>query len=139
MPARNNFLNPSHLHVVLLENFILLDERVSHFALLSSRFSCCSQLLDSCSQVDTQRFYTVCPRHSFFTALTQLVLQEATRRNHLALSFPFSVAIWGLLFRLLLSTSSSPSLPFQPLLCLSDQDSRDVIHKTLNFNGGNSL
>ena len=70
-PARNNLLTPT---------------------LLSSRFFFRSQLLDSRSQVHSKRFHTICHRHTFFfAALTQLVLQEAARRNHLTLSFPFSL------------------------------------------------
>ena len=69
--------------VVFLENFILLDYREAQFALFSSRFSFRYQRLDSCSQDHSKRFRTICQ----VAELTQLILQESTRRNHLALSF----------------------------------------------------
>ena len=87
-PPRSGWHNSyAHLHVVLLESFILLDNREPHIALSPSRFFF-SQLLDSCSQVHSKRFHAICQSHSFFlTELVQLILQESTRRNHLALSF----------------------------------------------------
>ena len=73
-----------------LEGLVLLDIREPHIVLFSSRFFFRSQPLGSRSQVDTPAF----PRCSasvtsfFFAELAQRTLQESTRRNHLALSFP---------------------------------------------------
>ena len=85
--TRSQQLLDAHLHVVLLEGPVLLDERESHLALFLSRFSFRSQFFSG-SQVDSKRCHTVCHRHSFILAvLTQLVLQVASRSNHLTLSF----------------------------------------------------
>ena len=43
--------------------------------------------IDSRPQVHSKRFHTICHCHSFFAALTPLVLQEAARGNYLTLSF----------------------------------------------------
>ena len=55
--TRSQQLLDTHLHVALLESFILLDKRESHFALLSSRLFFRSQVLDFGSQVDSKRFH----------------------------------------------------------------------------------
>ena len=47
IPVLNKFSTPNCFIETLLKGFVLLDERKSHFALLSSRFFFKSQLLDS--------------------------------------------------------------------------------------------
>ena len=83
IPARNDFLTPTSMQLFWKALFFFVSENLTlHFFILAFFFG--SQPLDSRSHVHSKRFHTACHHHSFyFAASTQLVLQEATRNNHL--------------------------------------------------------
>ena len=102
-----------------------------HFFLLA--FSLYCEPLYSRSQVHSKRFHTVCHSHSyFFAALTQLILQYATRTNHLTLSF-LSILNNRQFLDLFFSTSSFSFLitfcHCGNFLILHQQECRNVINE----------
>ena len=123
----------THLHVVLLEGLILLDNREPHLALPSSRFFFCSQLLDSGSQADSKRFHAIGQRHSFFTSeLTQLVLQEPHEAIILLFpSFPSSVTdnLRPCFLDFFIQLLHHLLCHFNHFSVFPQQECRDVIHK----------
>ena len=76
IPARSNFLTPT------FKKTLVKGLPYTSFFLFFFR----SQLLDPRSEVNNQGVHAVGHCESFSNELTRLILQEATRRNRLALS-----------------------------------------------------